>query len=57
MNRLVSPETFWCENSAGGWSLVVSVVGPLQFDGWDVAAVFVEAVVVKPVDPFGGLAP
>jgi hypothetical protein len=34
--------------------LVLSVVGVLQFDRWDVAAVFVEAVVVEPVDPFGG---
>ena len=33
---------------------MLSVVGPLQFDWWDVAAVFVEAVVVEPVDPFGG---
>jgi hypothetical protein len=33
---------------------VLSVVGRLQFDRWDVAAVLVEAVVVEPVDPFGG---
>ena len=33
---------------------MLSVVGGLQFDGWDVAAVFVEAAVVEPVDPFGG---
>lgn len=33
---------------------MLSVVGRLQFDGWDVAAAFVEAVVVEPVDPFGG---
>ena len=50
----MSPETFWCENSAGGWSPVLSVIGGLHFDGWDVAAVFVEAAVVEPVDPFGG---
>jgi hypothetical protein len=41
-------------SSAGGWSLVLSVVGSLEFDGRDVAAVFVEAAVVEPVDPFGG---
>jgi hypothetical protein len=41
-------------HSAGGWSLVLSVVGGLQFDRCDVAAVFVDAVVVEPVDPFGG---
>lgn len=29
-------------------------VGGLQIDGWDVAAIFVEAVAVEPVDPFGG---
>ena len=50
----MSPETFWCEYSAGGWSLVLSVVGGLPFDGRDVAAVLVEAVVVEPVDPLGG---
>jgi len=33
---------------------VLSVIGCLQIDGWDVAAVFVEAAVVEPVDPFGG---
>ena len=33
---------------------MLSVVGPLQFDWWDVAAVFVEAVVVEPGHPFGG---
>jgi hypothetical protein len=32
----------------------VSVVGRLQFDRWNVTAVLVEAVVVEPVDPFGG---
>jgi hypothetical protein len=48
----VSPETFWCENSAGGCSPVLSVIGSLQIDRWDVAAVFVEAAVVEPVDPF-----
>jgi len=31
---------------------LVSVVVVLGFDGWDVAAVLVEAVVVEPVDPF-----
>ena len=48
-----SPETFCCENSAGGWSLLLRVVGPFQFDWWDVAAVFVEAVVVEPGHPPG----
>ena len=33
---------------------MLSVIGGLQFDWWDVAAVFVEAAVVEPVDPFGG---
>ena len=33
---------------------MLSVVGRLQFDRWDVAAVFVEAVVVEPVDPLCG---
>ena len=33
---------------------MLRVVGCLQIDGWDVAAVLVEAAVVKPVDPFGG---
>jgi hypothetical protein len=33
---------------------VLSVIGSLQFDGWYVAAVFVEAAVVEPVDPFRG---
>jgi hypothetical protein len=33
---------------------LLRVVGPLQFDWWDVAAVFVEAVVVEPMDPLGG---
>ena len=32
---------------------MLSVVGRLHLDGWDVAAVLVEAVVVEPVDPFG----
>jgi hypothetical protein len=32
----------------------LSVIGSLQFDRWDVAAVLVEAVVVAPVNPFGG---
>src|SRR4029079_6447122 len=49
-----SPETFWCENSARGWSPDLSVVGRLQFDGWDIPAVLVEAAVVEPVDPFSG---
>jgi hypothetical protein len=39
----VSPETFWSENSAGGWSPMLSVIGRLQIDGWDVPAVVVEA--------------
>jgi hypothetical protein len=46
--------TFRFEDSAGGWSPLLSVVGPLQFDGRDVAAVLVEAVAVEPVDPCGG---
>jgi hypothetical protein len=33
---------------------VLSVVGRLQFDGRDVAAVLVEAAMVEPVNPFGG---
>ena len=33
---------------------MLSVIGRLQIDGWDVPAVFVEAAVVEPVDPFGG---
>ena len=33
---------------------MLSVIGPLQFDGRDVAAVLVEAVMVEPVDPLGG---
>ena len=33
---------------------MLSVIGSLQIDRWDVAAVFVEAAVVEPVDPFGG---
>jgi hypothetical protein len=32
----------------------LSVIGGLQIGGWDVAAVFVEAAVIEPVDPFGG---
>lgn len=31
---------------------MVTVVGLLEFDGWDVAAVLVQAAVVIPVDPF-----
>jgi len=27
----VSPETFWCEDSAGGWSLVLSVAAEGRF--------------------------
>ena len=34
---------------------MLSVVGPFQFDGRDVAAVLVEAVVVEPVNPCGGV--
>ncbi|GAB4957622.1 hypothetical protein MAHJHV54_48410 [Mycobacterium avium subsp. hominissuis] len=30
---------------------MLSVIGRLQFDWWDVAAVLVEAAVVEPVDP------
>ena len=33
---------------------VVTVVGVFEFGWWDVAAVFVEASVVEPVDPFQG---
>ena len=33
---------------------MLTVVGPLQFDRWNVAAELVEAVVVEPVDPSGG---
>lgn len=33
---------------------MLSVIGRLQLDRWDVAAVFVEAVVVEPVDPLRG---
>ena len=32
----------------------MTVVGGLELCGWDVAAVFVEASVVEPVDPFQG---
>ena len=42
-----------CLGAAGGWSLVLSVVGGLHLDRGDVAAVFVEAVVVEPGDPPG----
>jgi hypothetical protein len=38
-------------SSAGGWSPVLSVIGDLQIDRWDVSAVFVDAAAV---DPFGG---
>ena len=31
---------------------MLTVVGCLELDGWDVAAVFVQAAVVVPVDPF-----
>jgi hypothetical protein len=43
----VIPETFRFEDSAGGWSPSLSVIGRLQFDGRDVAAVLVEAAVVE----------
>jgi hypothetical protein len=33
------------EDSAGGWSPSLSVIGRLQFDGRDIAAVLVEALV------------
>jgi hypothetical protein len=33
----VSPETLRFEDSAGGWSPLLSVVGRLHFDGRDVA--------------------
>jgi len=49
MNRPGESGDFLMWISAGGWSLVLRVVGCLQIDGWDVAAVFVEAVVVEPV--------
>jgi hypothetical protein len=32
---------------------VLSLIGSVKFDRWDVATVFVEAAVVEPVDPFG----
>jgi hypothetical protein len=32
----------------------LSVIGRLQFDGWNVAAVLVEAALVEPNYPFGG---
>jgi hypothetical protein len=47
----VSPETFRFEDSAGGWSPSLSVIGRLQFDGRDVAAVLVEAAVVETSEP------
>jgi hypothetical protein len=34
--------------------LALSVIGSPDFDWWDVAAVFVEAAVVEPVDPLRG---
>jgi hypothetical protein len=34
--------------------LVLSVVGGLEFGGWDVAAVLVQAAVDEPVDPLRG---
>ena len=37
---------------AGGWSLVLSVVGGLQIERRNVAAVFVEAAVVERMNPF-----
>ena len=43
----MSPETSWFGDSAGGWSPVLSVVGRLQVDGWNVAAVLVEPAVVE----------
>ena len=33
---------------------MLSLIGSLQFERWDVATVLVEAAVVEPVDPFGG---
>ena len=54
LNRPGESGDFCSEYSAGGWSPDLSVVGRLQFDGWDVPAVLIEAVVVEPVDPFGG---
>jgi hypothetical protein len=56
MSRRIAPacpETHWRESLADGLRLVLSVVGGLQFRGWDVAAVLVEAAVDEPVDPFG----
>jgi hypothetical protein len=35
---------------SGDWSPALSVISGLEFDWWNVAAVFVEAAVVKPVD-------
>jgi len=47
------PETRRFESTAGCW-FGLSGVGGLHLARRDVAAVFVEAVVVEPVDPFGG---
>jgi hypothetical protein len=37
-----------------GLGFLFSVVSGFQFCWWDVSAVLVEAVVVEPIDPFGG---
>lgn len=34
--------------------VLVSVVGALELDRWQVAVVLQQAAVVEPVDPFGG---
>lgn len=43
----MSLETFRFEGSAGGWSPALSVIGSLEFDRRDVAAVFVAAAMVE----------
>ena len=54
MNRPGVSGDSLCETSAGWREAVLSVVGGLEFDGWDVAAVLVESAVVEPVDVLGG---
>ena len=48
------PETVANGEPGGLLGSVVSVERVLEFGGWDVAAVLVQAPVVVPVDPFGG---
>jgi hypothetical protein len=45
----VSPQTSGCENSAGAWSVVASVVGRPHIDRWDISALLIEPAVVEPV--------